>query len=131
MKKFVILIFVLLLNNPRLAFSQTTDAARAQVETMLTALAPGKIDVAIKAFAQGSLIAPSLIDQTVSQAKSVITPDRPVLGFELLQEQNAGASVKRLTYVLKLSDRPLFWNFSFYKPTNDWIPLRMYFAEEP
>jgi hypothetical protein len=130
MKKIIILIFVLALNSAPLAFAQT-NAARARVEAMFNSFQPGQIEMAIDAFAKDSLVPPSLVDQVASQAKNVLTPERTILGFEFVQEQNAGESVKRLTYVLKLNDRPLFWNFSFYRPTNEWVPLRLYFSEEP
>lgn len=130
MKKFIILIFVFVLNSAPLAFAQT-NAARARIEAMFNSFQPGQIEFAIDAFAKDSLIPSALADQVASQAKNVLTPERTILGYEFLQEQNAGESVKRLTYILKLDDRPLFWNFSFYRPTNDWVPLRLYFSEEP
>lgn len=130
MKKIIILIFVLALNSAPFAFAQT-NAARARVETMFNSFQPGQIETAIDAFAKDSLVPRQIVDQVSSQAKSVLTPDKTILGYEFVEEQNAGQSVKRLTYVLKLEDRPIFWNFSFYRPTNEWVPLRMYFFEEP
>lgn len=130
MKKIAALIFVFVLNSMPVSFAQTNQA-RARVEAMFNSFQPGQIETAIDAFAKDSLVPRQLVDQVSSQAKSVLTPDKTILGYEFVEEQNAGQSVKRLTYVLKLEDRPIFWNFSFYRPTNEWVPLRMYFFEEP
>jgi hypothetical protein len=111
--------------------SAQTNAEQARIETMFKSFVPGKIEPAIDAFAKDSFISRQLADQIGSQMKTMLTLDRPIVGFELIGEQNVGGSVKRLSYILKLSDRPLFWNFSFYKPTNAWVPLRFYFSEEP
>lgn len=130
MKKIAILIFVFALNCTPFAFAQDV-APRARIETMFKSFAPGKIEMAIDVFAKDSLIPKQIVDQTKSQAKTTITPDKAILSFEFVQEQNVGESVKRFTYVLKLADRPLYWNFTFYKPTTAWVPLRINFVEEP
>ena len=90
-----------------------------------------KIEIAIDAFGKDSLVPKQIVDQIKSQAKTTITPDKAILGFEFIQEQNVSESVKRFSYALKLADRPLYWNFTFYKATNDWVPLRINFVEEP
>jgi len=108
-----------------------SDAPRARIETMFKGFAPGRLEFAIDAFGKDSLIPKNIVDQAKSDAKTVITLERPIIGFEFIQEQNVGESVKRFSYMLKLSDRPLFWNFTFYKATNAWLPLRMNFVEEP
>ena len=130
MKKIIILIFVFALNSAPFAFAQT-NAARTRVEAMFNSFQPGQIEISIDAFAKDSLVPRQIVDQVSSQARIVLTPDKKILGYEFVEEQNAGESVKRLTYILKMEDRPLFWTFSFYRPTNEWVPLRMYFFEEP
>ncbi|MEO6184082.1 MAG: hypothetical protein ABIP71_13470 [Verrucomicrobiota bacterium] len=130
MKKIAIILFTVALCCVTRAFAQDI-APRARIETMFKSFAPGKSEFAIDAFGKDSLMSPQLIDQIKSQAKTILTPEKTILGFEFIQEQSVGQSVKRLTYVLKLADRPLYWNFSFYKPTNAWVPLRMIFVEEP
>jgi hypothetical protein len=130
MKKLAVLIFVFTLNYAPLAFAQDV-APRARIETMFKSFAPAKIETAMDVFAKDSLIPRQVVDQTKSQAKTVLTPEKAILGFEFVQEQNVGESVKRLSYVLKLADRPLYWNFTFYKSGAAWVPLRMNFVEEP
>src|SRR5688572_6194261 len=117
MKKIAVLIVGFALHCTLTAFAQT-NAPRARIETMFKSFTPGQIEFAIEAFGKDSLIPQQIVDQTKSQAKTVLTLDKPITGFEFVQEQNVGESVKRFSYVLKLSDRPLYWNFTFYKATN-------------
>lgn len=129
MKKIAVLIFVFALNYTPIAFALDV-APRARVEAMFKSFAPGKIEMAIDVFAKDSLIPRQTVDQTKSQTKTILTPDKAILGFEFVQEQNVGESVKRLSYILKLSDRPVFWTFSFYKPESIWIPVNIAFSSE-
>ena len=132
MKKIVITVFTLALCSISNAFAQEPTPS-AQVEAMFRSLKSGDTDPAIDTFTKNSLIPSGLLGSWKSQARSVITldPERAILGFELVDEQNISDSVKRLSYVLKLADRPLFWSFTFYKPSDGWIPLRLSFVEEP
>ncbi len=97
---------------------------------MFNSLKPGEAERAIEVFAKNSLIKGELVNSLQSQAKTLITPSNPILGFEFIQEENVGQSVKRLTYILKTTDQPLVWNFSFYKPGAVWVPLRVTFVGE-
>ncbi|MEO5801999.1 MAG: hypothetical protein ABIR24_00595 [Verrucomicrobiota bacterium] len=132
MKKIAIVILTFSLFYAPGVFAQE-PAPRVRIETMFKSFKPGEVERAIDAFAKNSLIRPELVDQWKSQTKTVLTlnPEKAILGFEFIQEQNVGESVKRLSYVLKLADRPLYWNFTFYKPAGSWVPLRMAFTEEP
>ena len=130
MKKFIILVSVFVLNFAATTFAQT-NVPRARIETMFKAFKPGEMELALDAFAKDSLVPKNIVSQAKSDAKAAITLETPIIGFEFLQEQNVGESVKRFSYVMKLSDRPLYWNFTFYKQTNAWVPLRMSFVEEP
>jgi hypothetical protein len=105
-------------------------APKARVETMLAAFKSGTIEDSINTFGKNSLIPKEYFDQLKSRARSVFSPERKILGFEFIEEQNIGASVKRLTYVLKTADEPFTWTFVFYKPANDWLPLRMSFIDD-
>jgi len=129
MKKFAALIIVLTLHYSPLAFAQDPEPS-ARIETMLKSLKPGELEFAIPAFAKDSLIPKGVVDSIMAQTKSVMTLDKSILGYELIQEQNIGTSVKRFTYVLKMSDQPVYWNFSFYKPADKWVPLNLYFFFE-
>lgn len=128
MKKFAILAAIVF---SCVAFvSAEEPAPKARVETMFASFKPGEIERSIETFAKGSLIPSEYVDQLKSHAQTVFSPERKILGFEFIQEQNIGASVKRLTYVLKTSDEPFAWNFLFYKPADVWLPLRMTFADD-
>jgi hypothetical protein len=97
---------------------------------MLASFKSGTIQDSLDTFAKDSLIPKEYFDQLRSRARSVFSPERKILGFEFIEEQNIGASVKRLTYVLKTADEPFTWTFVFYKPGNDWLPLRLSFIDD-
>jgi hypothetical protein len=129
MKKIIALLALVLLSFTTFARAEGV-APRTRVETMFTSFKPGEIERAIDTFAKDSLIRPEVVDLLKSQAKNVLVPEKKILGFEFIQEQNVGESIKRLTYVLKIADRPLYWSFSFYKPESTWAPLRFSFSDE-
>jgi hypothetical protein len=127
MKKIFTLIPVFLFAAGTL-FAQGTP--RARIETMFASFKPGEMDLALDVFSKKSFIPSEMIDSLKSQVRTVISGDRKILGFEFVQEQNVGESVKRLTYILKLNDQPLFWSFSFYKPVDIWVPLKINLVQE-
>src|SRR5688500_11995006 len=101
MKKIVILTFIFVLNFASSALAQT-NVPRARIETMFKAFKPGEIELAIDAFAKDSLVPKNIVAQAKSDTKTAVTLESPIIGFEFLQEQNVGESVKRFSYVLKL-----------------------------
>ena len=90
------------------AFAQEI-APRTRVETMFKSFKPGEIERAIEIFAKDSLVKPELVDSLQSQASTDLPPDNSILGFEFIEEQNMGQSIKRLTYILKTKEEPFVW----------------------
>ena len=128
MKKLVLLFGCMLLCGP-VGFAQEVTP-RARVEALFDALTPGEIESAIDTFAKASLIPPEFVDEIQSQTRIFVRPDNKTLGYEFLGEENIGQSIKRLTYVLKTVEKPLLWTFSFYKPQEKWVPLRVILSDE-
>ena len=112
-----------------LAFAQEVTP-RTQIETLLSSIKPGQIELAIGAFAKDSLMPDVEVDRLESQADTLLPGERTVLSFEFISEQTFGTSVKRLVYILKTNDQPLVWHFWYYKPNGKWLPLRVVIGYE-
>lgn len=102
---------------------------RTRVETLFKSFAPGEIESSIDTFTRNSLIPTPSVDELKAQTRLFLKPENKILGYEFLGEQNTGQSIKRLTYILKTSERPLMWTFTFYKPESEWVLWRMILSE--
>jgi hypothetical protein len=69
------------------------------------------------------------IDNADSQIPAMRRRFGDAIGYELIQEETAGDSIIRYTYIQKMERHAMVWFFVFYKPGNEWILDSWYFND--
>lgn len=125
-----ILCFMIYISS-KFVFAAEKQVYQVSVETFLTSLIDGQIDAAYTKILQGSLIQEK--GEEVKNLKQQTSVGLDIygkpLGFELLKQQDYGASIARMVYVLKCEKHPLIWEFYFYKPKSEWTLVRIMFND--
>ncbi len=112
------------------ALAQTTP--RAQAETFLGTVQKGQVAAAYAKLFEGSNISLDR-DQGLAmrkQTENTLQPLGRVLAYELVREENFGASLTRLVYLLKSERHLTVWEFWFYRPANRWFVSEVNFSEK-
>ena len=103
-----------------------------RVDTFMATLKRGEVDAAY----DGLLTHPgwSAQQQQVTalkeQTQKALTLYGQVLGYEFVKEQKYGKSLVRLVYVMKSEQKPLTWEFYFYKATSKWEMVNFNFNDK-
>ncbi|MCC7548096.1 MAG: hypothetical protein IT532_10050 [Burkholderiales bacterium] len=126
MTRACLLLLIALLPMP--AFAQ--GVPRAQAENFLTSLQRGQVGPAYEKLFQGSNIGGNQAQSIARATQATLTPLGRVLGYELVREENFGASLSRLVYLLKSERHVTVWQFYFYRPANRWFVAEVNMSEK-
>jgi ABC-type transport system substrate-binding protein len=108
------------------------DSYSKSVEKFMAALQKGEIDAAY----DGLLTHPGWAAQQQQvaalkeQTQKALTIYGQLLGYEFVKEQKYGKSLVRLVYVMKSEQKPLTWEFYFYKANSDWEMVNFNFNDK-
>ncbi len=102
------------------------------VEAFMAALQKGEVDAAY----DGLLTHPGWASQQQQvaalkeQTRKALTLYGQLLGCEFVKEQKYGKSLVRLVYIMKSEQKPLAWEFYFYKANSDWEMVNFNFNDK-
>lgn len=102
---------------------------REQVAAFYQALGQDRVEDAYGALVQGAVLAerPEDWQRLKDQTQRALDSYGLLHGYELLEEKNVGASLRRLTCLSLNHDLPLRWRFYFYRNPEGWklVDLRV------
>jgi len=108
------------------------DTPAQKAEQFLRDLEREKPRRALHTFIEGS---PA--ERKASSLMSVITRYRKTaaqagdrIRLELISQEQLGFRMLRLRYLEHHTQRPLLWEFLFYRPENEWHLIKMRFSED-
>lgn len=112
------------------AHAQTSP--RNIAESFLTTIAQGKVAAAYLKLFEGSNIAKDKGPGAAirKQTEVALPPLGKVLGFDLIREEQFGASLVRLVFLLKSERHLTTWEFYFYKPKTVWFVAEINFSDK-
>ena len=102
------------------------------VKNFMAALQTGEVDAAY----DGLLTNPAWAAQQQQvaalkqQTQKALTLYGQLLGYEFVKEQKYGKSLVRLVYIIKSEQKPLTWEFYFYKANSDWQMVNFNFNDK-
>jgi hypothetical protein len=113
---------------------RSTENTKEFTSQFLHTMATGTTYQAFELMKTASVGADPDIDTTRDRAQELIdsvrlTYGKPV-GFDLLAERTLGATIIRYEGLLKLEKYPLRCSITYYKATDTWVPVRVWFDED-
>lgn len=128
MRRIVCLLCLLFLPH---AYAQD-GAQRAIAEGFLAALQQGKIAAGYAKLFEGSNIPKDRAQGLAirKQTEATLPQFGRVLGAELVREEKFGATLSKLTYLLRSERHPTVWEFYFYRPGNRWFLAEINFSDK-
>jgi hypothetical protein len=73
------------------------------------------------------------VDATRASTEELLQQVRPAygkaIGYEMVDSKSVGASLVRYDYLMKFEKNALHCRIIYYKPVNNWIPLRIWFDD--
>jgi hypothetical protein len=106
------------------------QSPRSQAEAFLGALAKGQIAAAYGRLFEGSNIGPDQAQGIRRQTEASLQPLGRVLGHDLIREEQFGASLTRLVYLLRSERHATLWEFYYYRPANQWFLAEINFSQK-
>lgn len=105
-------------------FFRSTEEARRAAESVTAAVAAGDTSGALKSLRQFSSIPgrdfTAFENQILSESQRLRERYGDIIGHELVREEQAGASLLRLTYLIRHEWAGQRWMFIFYRGKEGW-----------
>jgi len=97
-------------------------AVRLTVDRFFSGIARGEIDSAYKELTKNSKLADKVDEIKALKEKTRQAAEMfgEIVGSELVEEENVGMHLTRMTYISFGKNYPLRWRFYFYRPDETW-----------
>jgi hypothetical protein len=132
MKRISLFVLLLVLTLAH-AGEKSAESPRDRAERFLARIGSGEVGGAYDDIFAGSPVVtakPQALDAVKRQTEAALPIYGKALGFELHKEKKFGDSLVRLTYIQKLEQHPVVWQFWFYRPKGSWYVDNVSFNDQ-